>query len=57
MSEKVKVRTKMRPDEEIEVDEVERETLSRRGLLYEGTATTSEGARRAVERAAAQKED
>lgn len=48
-----KVRTTMRPDREIEVDAVEYETLRRRGHLYEGTATTDEGAFRAVERAQA----
>lgn len=51
MSGEVKVRLKMRPDEEITLrgGETERLDLQRQGLLYEGTATTDDGARRAVE--------
>lgn len=48
----VKARLKMRPDEEIVLKGGERELtdLRRQGLLYEGSATTPEGARRSVEK-------
>jgi hypothetical protein len=48
-----KIRTTMRPDQEIEVGEAEYRSLKKRGYLYEGSATTDEGARRAVESAQA----
>lgn len=47
---KTSVRTKFRPDEVIEVDEVELAILKGQGLLYEGQATTDDGARLAVEK-------
>lgn len=57
MSGEVKVRLKMAPHEEtvLKGGERERLDLQRQGLLYEGTATTDEGARRAVEREQAAK--
>jgi hypothetical protein len=52
MADEVKVRLVMRPDEEITLKggEQERLDLQRQGLLYEGSATTDEGARKAVEK-------
>lgn len=48
----VKARLKFRPDEEIEIlgGETELLDLKRQGLVYEGNATTNDGARQAVER-------
>lgn len=50
MTDNVKIRTKFRPDQEIEVSESEALDLKRMNVVYEGEATTDEGARRAVER-------
>lgn len=50
MTDKHKARTTMRPDDEIEVDDVELAMLKAQGVLYEGRATTDDGARRSVER-------
>lgn len=43
-----KVRTTVQPDVELDVDDAELHTLRVQGLLYEGKATTDEGARKAV---------
>jgi len=48
-NDKVKVRTTIRPEDELEVTPQEELDLERQGLLYKGNATTDEGARRAVE--------
>lgn len=45
---KTKVRTTMRPDEDIEVDERERVDLERQGLLHTGTKTEGRRERRAA---------
>lgn len=45
-----KIRTTNEPDKEIEVDDVELAVLKGQRLVYEGSATTDDGARRAVER-------
>lgn len=45
-----KVRTTIRPDEEVEVSDEEATDLRAMGLLYEGNATTDEGAVQAVAR-------
>ena len=44
-------RNTMRPDKEQEITEGERDVWRSLGILYEGNATTDEGARRAVETA------
>lgn len=44
-----KVRTTIQPDVELDVDDAELHTLRVQGLLYEGQATTDDGARKAVE--------
>ena len=51
----VMVRTTMTPWKEQEVPEREVANLKALGILYEGNATTDEGAAKAVERAQAQK--
>ncbi len=45
-----KVRTTIRPDEEVTVSDEEATDLRALGLLYEGSATTDEGAAAAVAR-------
>lgn len=48
-----KIRTTIRPDEEIDVDATELAHLETLGLVYKGGATTDEGAVKAVEKAQA----
>lgn len=43
-----KIRTTMQPEKEIEVSHEEFVDLTRQGVVYDGAATTAEGARRAV---------
>ena len=48
-----RIRTKIRPEKTITVDEAEFTDLTRHGLVLDTAATTDEGARRAAERQAA----
>ena len=50
-----KVRTTMRPDEVIEVDDAELSTLTHYGVILKSSASTAEGARRAAVRQHAEK--
>lgn len=50
MADKVKIRTTVRPDEEVEISPEEALDLRRMGLVADTKATTAKGARRAVQR-------
>lgn len=53
MSETHKIRTRMQPEVELDVDDAEYNDLRRQGLILDTKATTDEGARRAAEKAEA----